>query len=54
MGLVSNIINDEKGTFYSDEKGTKKNDVDIHTLSPIVYLNYYEIGGERWLAWKTG
>mgnify|MGYP007069030043 CR=1 FL=1 len=28
MGLVSNIINDEKGTFYSDEKGTKKNDVD--------------------------
>lgn len=28
MGLVSNIMNDEKGTFYSDEKGTKKNDVD--------------------------
>ncbi len=28
MGLVSNIIDDEKGTFYSDEKGTKKNDVD--------------------------
>jgi len=28
MRPMNDIINDEKGTFYSDEKGTKKNDVD--------------------------